>query len=683
MFGLMGRGSRTADSTATLSSQEARDTLRSAGAPSVLAGPPLDISAAFDAVASGPAGPDWRTPADAYVAEAEEFCDPRSAKYGGMDLDPVVAVRLLKLRFDGDFHRYRRWYEGWAQNVVGPEQTVPGMAAAGDYLSAALDAGEKIAVYCDYDVDGTAAGQALRAGLEPYLRSADQLVYGYADAQAGFGLTNDFVQQANDAGARTIVTLDCGSGQAAQVRLAQSLGMKVIVVDHHGVDPDNPADHHLNPLLSDPPSSHNTGAQLAWKLAAATQISREGRTRPELWHDAMFTAGMGCLADMGSVLMEENRTFFWHAAEHVPAGVRMLAERLGEEPIPGGMVLTQAAMNLPKRTTLVDAADIGALLAAVTGKDAAPLVDKLASAYEDAKPVRREMLEAAMAQVTEKVRGADGEADDIADRDKLMSYVVLDGYENYNGYSGPTASRVSSKVGKPAFVFVRKGVDEHGQTLYRFSSRNEARVSAALGELAERDDMRAACTILKTDEAGQTTPTPTCGGHTEVFSGTCTAENLPAVMAAADAWAAEKAPKGWYPQPWNGAEAYLSARNVPATRLSAIEQQAKRLGPFSSRKNQNLYYAGNSRHERREANSELRLSVTATLQLTGPDPDNDTWMCGTLDLGQGVTREVRYPADVDERPVGQPCEWVLRVGGSGPYYLRLFHKPATPPERPI
>jgi hypothetical protein len=48
---------------------------------------------------------------------------------------------------------------------------------------------------------------------------------------------------------------------------------------------------------------------------------------------------------------------------------------------------------------------------------------------------------------------------------------------------------------------------------------------------------------------------------------------------------------------------------------------------------------------------------------------------GTLKLDGGAKREVRYPADAEEVPKNKRYEWVLRVGGSGPYYLRLFHNP--------
>ena len=673
----MGRGSRIAEHAAssrvTPQQRELLDAAAQPPAPSILTGAPLDIAAVFAAAVAAEPEPDWRLPNGFYVKEAGQFVDPANAEEGGLPLDPAVALKLVRLRFNGNFARYRRWYLGARSNIVAPEKTVPGMNAAGGALSDALTRGETIAVYCDYDVDGTSGGEALRRALTPYLRDGSRLYYGYADAQAGFGLTNAFVHAAHAEGAKVLITLDCGSGQTAQVRLAQSLGMLVFVVDHHGVDPENPAEHHLNPHLQQPMSSHNTGAQLAWKLGAATQIAREGRTRPEHWEHAMFAAGMGCLADMGSVMLEENRTFFWSAAEHVPPGVVALAEAIGETPAPGCMIRTQACMNLPKRTTKVSADDVGALFAAENAEQAAPLVAKLLGAYQDAQPVSKRMVAEAIAQTGEKTTDEAGEHV-IPNAEELIASVVLgEEYADYNGYSGTTANRVSARCGKPAFVFVAKGTDEHGQQLYRFSSRNDARVDCQLGDLVENEAMRAACTIKAYDEAGEIVEKPKCGGHSEVFSGTCTAQNIPAVMAAARAWATEKAAKSWYPRPWDGPDASLQERNVPAGRLAAIEEQARHFGPFTRRKELLAPGEGPGGSDRTEPNREVAISVRAVLTLSDQvDPDRDGWLIGELDLGDGVTREIRYPQDAEDRPVGVTREWLLRVGTQRIYWLRQF-----------
>ena len=322
------------------------------------------------------------------------------------------------------------------------------MEDAGKTLSKTIDNGEKIAVFCDYDVDGTTAGEVFRRSVEPY--GAD-LHYGYADAQSGFGLTERFVREAAKSGAKVLITLDCGSGQADKVELAQSLGMKVIVVDHHHVD-ENPADHHLNPKLATPSSSENTGAQLAWKLGAALQNEREGHTRPEHWDETMHLAGMGCLADMGSPLLPENRAFFWHPHQKPAAGFAALAEYLGEDPTsPGDTVITRAVLNLPKRTPRVKAADVGSSLAAKDAKEAKP------SDRQDARRVRAGKANAADDEQGrdrpdrrgELGRGGTSAPARTSDKYFALPFSVGKEFSEYAGYWAPWPPRFRSARPSP------------------------------------------------------------------------------------------------------------------------------------------------------------------------------------------------------------------------------------------
>ena len=609
--------------------------------------------------------------------------------------DPAIAQRLLKFDFvdsedlsrriaagelptDEAFRVYRRWYLGLPSLVPSPERTVRGMKEAAETLSEAINRGEKIAVFCDYDVDGTTAGEIFRRSLEPY--GAD-LHYGYADAQTGFGLTEAFVREAHAQGAKVLVTLDCGSTQVDKVELAQKLGMKVIVVDHHHAA-ENPAEHHLNPKLYDPASSENTGAQLAWKLGAAVQAAREpeGKARPEHWQETMHLAGMGCLADMGSVVLPENRAFLWHPHRHPVPGVRALAAELGEDPeTPGAMIATQACLNLPKRTPKVSAADVGKLLSARDEEEARPLVDRLLAAYEEARAVRDEMICAALGQVGEAVWKDDGSVE-RPDPDKYFAVARLDDYADYAGYTGPVASKVSRAAAKPGVVFAYKGTDEHGQAVYKFSTRNDSGIKLKLGELIEDPKMRELCTLKVSGEDGSVSESPVIGGHAEIVSGACTRENVEKVVEYMESWAAEQEKRVrkdggfFWPTPWNGPEAFLTERKVDPERLPQIEEQARRLGPFTKRK-ELAAPRRRGREDKLASNRELEISVVAELRDLRPDPEDEKWLVGQLVLENGDTREARYPAD-EKAPEGK-AEWILRVGRPGPYYLRKWAKLAS------
>jgi hypothetical protein len=301
------------------------------------------------------------------------------------------------------------------------------------------------------------------------------------------------------------------------------------------------------------------------------------------------------------------------------------------------------------------------------------------------------MLAAALTQTGEATHFADGRIQRPVQSTGLWSQppkegeeapdfiavaVLDDEFADYSGYTGPVAQNISKKAGKPAVVFAPRGVDEHGQRLYKFSSRNDAGVNMSLGGLIEDEAMRAATTLKKRDESGAIIEEPSLGGHAEVVSGACTAEKLPDVVAAMQTYARRRYQKtrSFWPSPWDGPEAVLAARKIGGERLPALEEQSSWLAPFSNQKQALYSSARGSLVERKAKNAELRVSVEGVVRDLAPQPQNAAWLEGVLDLGGGITRKVCYPADI-EAPPERVCEFVLRLGKPAPYYLRLFHDP--------
>jgi single-stranded DNA-specific DHH superfamily exonuclease len=615
---------------------------------------------------------------DTLITNWEDIRDRRGAL---VHLDQTVALALSSKEFPGNFQNHRRWYLGSPSLIVKPGDTCPGMDAAGESLAKHIDNGDKIAVFCDYDVDGTTAGEVFRRGVSPYLKNKNQLLYQYADAASGFGLTNEFVEEAAKKGCKVLVTLDCGSGQGDQVALAQKLGMEVVVVDHHGVG-DNPADFHLNPKLEDPPTSDNTGSQLSWKLAASVQVAKEGKTRPEHWQENLKLAATGCFADAGPVSLPENRAFFWTAAENVPAGIQALADVVNENggsehpEIPGEMIQTQAILNLPKRTTLVKGEEIADLLSEDNEKEAKKKAKKLFKFYnETARPVKDQMIEEAISNTPEG-KDVNGVALPQLKDDRRIAHYVINDRSEYSGNSGLIASKLSRHAAVPAIVFNKtESVDADGNPLYKFSSRNESRVNHQLGEMLKNKDLKDACQIEVLNQNGEKESAAKFGGHPEVVSGTCSKENINKVVDAFEDWAQKKG-SIFFPRPYNGPEAKLVERQVNPERLSIIEEQSKRFAPFSNRF-QIIEPRAKNRQAKEDKNTPPVISVIGTLKDLKPDPENDKYLSGQLVLENGDKREVRYPAD--EKAPKNKSEWVLRsVGRPGPYYLRTHHKNPKP-----
>jgi len=177
-----------------------------------------------------------------------------------LDIDYALAVRVeqeeFPVAFDEDGNPQERFltyephreYLNPGRELIRPaEETMPGATEAAKALLAHIRSGEKIAVFADYDPDGTCSGEMIRMAFDRVGVSEDQQLWRYANVADGFGLSEQFVRDAHEAGATMLVSLDCGSANVAEVKLAQDLGMKVLVIDHHDASPFNTADHHLNP----------------------------------------------------------------------------------------------------------------------------------------------------------------------------------------------------------------------------------------------------------------------------------------------------------------------------------------------------------------------------------------------------------------------------------------------------
>lgn len=119
-----------------------------------------------------------------------------------------------------------------------------------DVISDAILKNEKIAVYGDYDVDGVTS----TAIFIKYLRGvgADVIWHLPTREGEGYGLNSDAVRDLYEKGARLLITVDCGISGGTEVDVAKSLGMRVVVTDHHSPDAVIPAaDAVVNPKRAD------------------------------------------------------------------------------------------------------------------------------------------------------------------------------------------------------------------------------------------------------------------------------------------------------------------------------------------------------------------------------------------------------------------------------------------------
>lgn len=171
-------------------------------------------------------------------------------------------------------------------------------------LVRAIETGERVAVYGDYDVDGITstclmASYLSDSGLEPEVYIPERLVDGY-------GLCKDSIDQLKALDVTLIITVDCGISAIEEVAYAKSLGIEMIITDHHeckGKSPDAVAV--IDPKkVGDPyPFKSLAGVGVAFKLICSVHGEGSEKSLFEKYGDLVT---LGTVADM-MPLTDENR----------------------------------------------------------------------------------------------------------------------------------------------------------------------------------------------------------------------------------------------------------------------------------------------------------------------------------------------------------------------------------------
>ncbi len=147
---------------------------------------------------------------------------------------------------------------------------LPDIGLALDRLQAAIAAGELIAVYGDFDVDGVTASAIL---IEALSELGGRVISYLPDRfSEGYGVNGPAIESLAARGVSLIITADCGTSNVAEIDLANKLGVDVIVLDHHTVPAELPAAIALiNPKRIDGryPEPELASGGLAFKLMQA------------------------------------------------------------------------------------------------------------------------------------------------------------------------------------------------------------------------------------------------------------------------------------------------------------------------------------------------------------------------------------------------------------------------------
>jgi single-stranded-DNA-specific exonuclease len=254
-----------------------------------------------------------------------------------LQVAPVVAQLLLN-RGVAAADSGRRFLDAPLSGLYHPD-LLPGATAAADRLYNAVQAGRRICVYGDYDVDGTTGTAILLNALRLLGARAD--FYVPHRLEEGYGLNREALNQIAKSGASVVITVDCGICSTAEAEEAKRLGLELIVTDHHEYRSTLPdASVLVHPRLpgTSYPFGGLSGSAVAFKVAWALARRASGGSDKVLPHfrefllDAVALAALGVVADVVP-LLDENRVLVRHGLNRLrraaPVGLQALCEAAG------------------------------------------------------------------------------------------------------------------------------------------------------------------------------------------------------------------------------------------------------------------------------------------------------------------------------------------------------------------
>jgi len=353
------------------------------------------------------------------------------------------------------------------------------MDKAANRLAEAVESGEQVAIFGDYDVDGATSAALLilllrDLGLEARAYIPDRLMEGY-------GPSGEALVRLHADGASLIVTVDCGAQAFEALQMARDAGVDVIVVDHHKCTAELPLAHALvNPNRLDDMEGaahgHLAAVGVAFLLGAAlirTLRARgyfEGRPEPRLL-DLLDLVALGTVADVAS-LKGLNRAF-------VAQGLKVMAQRrnIGMNALIEASRLTRAPLCSDLGFALgprinaggrVGRSDLGVRLLTTRDPDEARVIAaELNQLNEDRRAIEAEVQIAAEEMTLSK-------------GNRAVVIVAARGW--HAGVIGIVAGRLKEKLGRPSIVIA---LDEDG--VGKGSGRSIPGVDLGAAVLAAKD----------------------------------------------------------------------------------------------------------------------------------------------------------------------------------------------------
>ena len=391
-------------------------------------------------------------------------------KYG---IDPVIARIIRNRDITGD-EAIEEYLNGTLADIPS-WKLLKDIDKAVEIISGKIDAGTKMRIIGDYDIDGVTATYILLKGFKRLGANVDTYI---PDRVAdGYGIHDHLIKKAMEDGIDTIVTCDNGISASSQITYAKELGMTVVVTDHHEVpftDTEEgrtyilpPADAIINPKQADCtyPNKNICGAVVAMKLVFA--LYEKYRLPEEEKEDFLEPAAIATVGDIMD-LQGENRILVKEGLARLPftknKGLKALIRAIGleDQKITSYDIGFRLGPCINASGRLDTAMRSLALLQSEDEEEAAKLAGDLKALNDSRKALTEKGTEEAYKLI---------ESSDLKN-DRVMVVFLPECHESL---AGIIAGRIREKYHKPTFVLTRgeKSLKGSGRSTENYSMYEE------------------------------------------------------------------------------------------------------------------------------------------------------------------------------------------------------------------
>lgn len=326
------------------------------------------------------------------------------------------------------------------------------MDKAVERITTAVENGEKICVYGDYDADGVTSTSLLYSYLRDSL-GADVMFYIPTRTGEGYGMNKGAVDKIHSQGVTLIITVDNGISAREEIDYANSLGIDTVITDHHmpsGTIPKAVAVVNAHQKDDKSPFKDFSGVGVAFKLVMA--IEGEYADVDSLLENFSDIATLGTIGDIVP-LVGENRTLVKNGLRHIQnsdrIGINAMKQESGiaEKEINSSNVAFTLVPRINAGGRLGSSEKSVNLLLTEDEDEAVTIADKLGMDNRERQSIEKEIL----ASIDEEVRRTPNIVND-----KIL---VFAGKGWHQGVVGIAASRIKDIYDKPTIII---GIDDDG-----------------------------------------------------------------------------------------------------------------------------------------------------------------------------------------------------------------------------